>query len=106
MGLRRSERNDKVRFMTAIIVYGKPDCVDFLRSKTLLDRFAIPFEFHDIQSSAAAAVIAEEISGGSSSPVLVFPDGSFQVEPSYEQLAVKLGVDVEAGGDADSRKLR
>ena len=78
--------------MSSLIVYGKPDCTDFLRSKTFLDESGISFEFHDIISDAAAAAAAQRISGGSSSPVIVFEDGYFQVEPSDSELATRLGL--------------
>lgn len=77
--------------MDTLIVYGKPECVDFLRSKALLDRLGVEFEWHDILASAEDADRAREISGGASSPVIVFADGTHQVEPSDVDLSVKLG---------------
>ncbi len=89
--------------METLEIFGKPDCVDFNRSKALLDGFEVPFTFHDILTDPDAAAEALRISGGPSSPVIVFPDGSFQVEPSNADLAAKLGreapVQLDENGD-------
>jgi glutaredoxin len=88
--------------MEPLIVYGKPDCVDFLRSKALLDDLEVPFEWRDIIASPEDAARATAISGGTSSPIIVFADGSFQVEPSDAELAVKLGFPApEAAADGE-----
>lgn len=79
-----------------IVVYGKPDCVDTLRSRKLLDDLGVAFEWRDIVASQEDADSARVISGGASVPVVVFPDGSFQVEPSNEALAGKLGLEARA----------
>jgi glutaredoxin len=81
----------------SVVVYGKPECVDFRRSSALLGALGVGFEFHDILSDPEAARRAVEISGTTSSPVIVFADGSFQVEPSDDALAQKLGLAVPAG---------
>ena len=73
-----------------ITVYGKPECTDWARCRSLLDAHEIRFEFHDILSDPQAARDAQKISGGSSSPVLVFEDNSFLVEPSDEDLTEAL----------------
>ncbi|MDF1478300.1 glutaredoxin domain-containing protein [Leifsonia sp. H3M29-4] len=86
--------------MDSLIVYGKPDCTDFLRSKALLDSLEVPFQWHDIVASAEDAERAAAISGGSRSPVIVFADGSFQVEPTDDELAVKLGFPAPGAGTA------
>lgn len=89
--------------METLIVYGKPECVDFLRSKALLDRLGVAFEWHDILASTEDADRAREISGGASSPVIVFADGTHQVEPSDVDLAVKLGFPApESNGDTEA----
>ncbi len=77
--------------METVTVYGKPECVDALRSRALLDCLGVEFDWHDILASEADAARAQEISGGLSSPVIVFRDGTHQVEPTDAELAVKLG---------------
>jgi glutaredoxin len=88
--------------VSALTIYGKPDCVDFLRTRALLDRLEIPFEFHDIMGDRSAASTAERISGGSSSPVIVFGDGSFQVEPTDAELAARLGFEPPASAQSET----
>jgi hypothetical protein len=44
----------------------------------------------DVEASAEAASRALEISGRTSIPVIAFPDGEFQVEPSDAELKTKL----------------
>lgn len=73
-----------------ITVYGKPECTDFLRSKEVLHKRSVDFSFVNILESSEAAEEAERISGGKSSPVIVFADGSFQVEPTDSALEEKL----------------
>ena len=73
-----------------ITVYGKPECTDWARSRAVLESLKVGYEFHDILDDADAAAIAEEISGGVASPVIVFTDGTFVVEPSDEELISKL----------------
>jgi len=74
----------------ALIVYGKPECTDWARSRALLEQHGVDYDFIDIVGSAEAAQKAHDISGGPSSPVIVFPDGSFVVEPSDEELSTAL----------------
>jgi glutaredoxin len=81
-------------------IFGKPDCVDFNRSKLLLDSLDVPFIFHDILADPDAAAEALRVSGGTGSPVIVYPDGGYQVEPSDADLAAKLGYDASVGPNA------
>ncbi|MET0994848.1 MAG: glutaredoxin domain-containing protein [Mycobacterium sp.] len=92
--------------MSSLTIYGKSDCKDFLRSKALLDGFEVPFRFHDIISDVAAAATAQRISGSSSSPVIVFEDGTFQVEPSDPELAARLGLEPPASVGDDACVVR
>jgi glutaredoxin len=73
-----------------ITVYGKPQCTDWARSRSLLEAHKLKFEFHDILGDPQAAQTAQEISGGPASPVIVFEDRSFLVEPSDEDLTESL----------------
>jgi mycoredoxin len=74
----------------ALTVYGKPECTDWARSRALLESHGIDYNFLDILASTSEAEKAQEISGGPSSPVIIFPDGSFVVEPSDEALTEAL----------------
>jgi glutaredoxin-like protein len=75
-----------------ITVYGTSWCRDCVRSKALLDAEGVAYRWVDIEQSKAAADEALAISGRTSVPVIVFPDGSHVVEPSDETLKAKLAV--------------
>jgi len=73
-----------------ITMYGADWCSDCRRSKALLDAEGVDYDYVDIEQSAEAADAAKAISGRTSIPVIVFTDGSFQVEPSNAELLAKL----------------
>lgn len=71
-------------------MYGADWCSDCRRSKALLDAEGVDYDYIDVEQSAEAAEAAKAISGRTSIPVIAFPDGSFQVEPSDDDLRAKL----------------
>lgn len=71
-------------------VYGADWCRDCLRTKRQLDGLGVAYEYVDIESVAGAADEARDISGRTNIPVVVFPDGSHQVEPADAEVAAKL----------------
>lgn len=71
-------------------MYGTEWCSDCRRSKAVLEGLGVAYEFIDIEAVPEAATAAEGISGRKSTPVIVFPDGTFQVEPSDSDLKTKL----------------
>ncbi len=71
-----------------ITMYGADWCGDCVRTKTQLTELGVEFEFLDTEAGHRGK--AMEISGGQSIPVVVFPDGDFLVEPSNDQVEVKL----------------
>jgi mycoredoxin len=71
-------------------IYGAPWCGDCVRSKSLLDRLKVDYQYLDVDQDDAAKDVAIEISGKKSIPVIVFPDGTFLVEPSDLDLTDKL----------------
>jgi mycoredoxin len=73
-----------------ITMYGADWCSDCRRSKALLDAEGVDYSYVDVEQSAEAAEAAKAISGRTSIPVIVFPDGSYQVEPSDDELRAKL----------------
>ena len=73
-----------------ITMYGTATCVDCNRSRRLLDAEGAAYEFIDIGLDAEAADRAKAISGRTSTPLIVFADGSFQVEPTDDELRAKL----------------
>ena len=71
-------------------MYGAPWCGDCVRSKALLDRLKVDYEYIDVDQDNAAKERAIEISGRKNIPVIVFPDSSFLVEPGDLDLTDKL----------------
>jgi len=71
-------------------LYGAPWCGDCVRSKALLDRLGVRYEYIDVDQNVDGKEKAIAISGRQSIPVIVFPDGSFVVEPSDLDLTDKL----------------
>lgn len=74
---------------SGIVLYGKPECVDFKLVQDVLTRENVEFEFINILAGNWADE-ARAISGSEKSPVVVFPDGSFQIEPNEAELRSKL----------------
>ena len=77
-----------------ITMYGADWCIDCRRAKAVLDTNAIDYDYVDVEVSKEAADQAQAISGRTNIPVIVFPDGTHQVEPSDATLTAKL---VEVG---------
>ena len=77
-----------------LTMYGADWCPDCRRSKRLLDRLSVPYDYRDVESDETATEQAQAISGRQSIPVIVFPDGHHLVEPSDPQLRA----DLEAAG--------
>jgi len=83
--------------MADIRVYGAPWCPDCKRSKKFLAEHRIPYEWIDIDHDAEGLRLVEALQkGGHTIPTIVFPGGSFLLEPSDEQLARKLGLKLQA----------
>ncbi len=80
-----------------IKVYGTPWYPDCKRSKKFLAEHRVRYEWIDIdRDPAALAYVEQEQSGGRTIPMIVFPDGSRLVEPGDDELAYKLGLQLEA----------
>jgi len=73
-----------------ILMFGAEWCRDCRRSKALLDREGVEYDYVDLEQVADGADRAHAISGRTNIPVVVFPDGSHLVEPSDAELAAKL----------------
>ena len=69
--------------MADVTVYGADWCPDCLRSKRLLDRLGVDYEYRDVDEDEAAMRSMLGLTGGRQSiPVVVFPDGHLLVEPT------------------------
>lgn len=82
---------------SGITFYGAGWCGDCRRSKALLDSLGVEYAYNDVEHDAAATDKAAELSGGTHIPVIHFPDGAVQVEPTDADLRAKL-VDLEIIG--------
>lgn len=80
---------------SGLTVFGADWCPDCRRSKRLLDRLAVPYDYRDTEQDEAALEEMLQLNGGRQSiPVVRFPDGHILVEPSDPQLRA----DLEAAG--------
>lgn len=83
--------------MAGITVYGAPWCPDCKRAKRFLAEQRVSYDWVDIDQDAAGMRTVEELqNGGRTIPTVVFEDGSLLLEPTNEQLASKLGLDLSA----------
>ena len=73
-----------------IHMYGADWCGDCRRTKTQLNDLGVTFEFLDVDADPEHKAKAIDISGKPNIPVVVFPDGTHQVEPSNAELESKL----------------
>jgi mycoredoxin len=76
-----------------ITIYGTSWCGGVRRARLLFDQQHIPYRWVDIDQNEQAALYVESLANGYRSvPTIVWPDGSFLVEPTTEALAIKLGI--------------
>ena len=71
-------------------MYGADWCSDCRRSKALLDSKGVAYTYVDVEAVLEGADAARAISGRTNIPVIAFPDGTHQVEPSNADLEAKL----------------
>ncbi len=83
--------------MSALTVYGAPWCPDCKRSKQFLAEHRVPYQFVDIDRDREGLALVESLqSGGRTIPTIVFGEGDFLLEPSNEDLALRLGLTLKA----------
>ncbi|WP_157000669.1 glutaredoxin family protein [Agromyces laixinhei] len=73
-----------------VTMYGAEWCSDCRRSKALLDRRGVEYDYVDLETVADGADRAKAISGRTQIPVVVFPDGTHFTEPTDSELSEKL----------------
>lgn len=71
-------------------MYGADWCIDCRRAKGVLDSNSVAYTYVDVDAVVEGANAALAISGRTNIPVIVFPDGTHQVEPSNADLEAKL----------------
>jgi mycoredoxin len=79
-----------------ITMYGASWCGDCRRSKALLDRRGVAYDYVDLEVIPDAADRAMAISGRTRIPVIVFPDGTHFTEPTNDELYTKLDEELAA----------
>lgn len=78
-----------------ITLYGNTWCGGSRRARLLFDQHNIPYHWVDIDRDEKAAQYVESLAHGYRSvPTIVWPDGTFLVEPSTDVLAKKLGIEL------------
>jgi thioredoxin reductase (NADPH) len=76
-----------------ISVYGTTWCPDCRRAKQFFGEHRIQYHWVDIEQDASALAEVERLNAGQRIvPTILFPDGTKLVEPSNEELALKLGL--------------
>jgi mycoredoxin len=73
-----------------LTVFGADWCSDCRRTNQQLTQLGVSFDYLDVEADASAADAARSISGRTSIPVIVYPDGTHQVEPSNAEVEAKL----------------
>lgn len=75
----------------SVTVLGADWCGDCRRSKRLLDRLGVPYEWVDLVAQPDRMdEVKRHNDGRQSIPVVVFPDGSHVTEPSDPELTRRL----------------
>jgi glutaredoxin-like protein len=87
---------------TTLTVYGANWCSDCRRAKNVLNAAGVAYTYIEVDKDEAAAARAIEISGAKSIPVIVFPDGSYLIEPSNEELLAAVGTAGLLGGASET----
>lgn len=83
--------------LAEIKVYGAPWCPDCKRTKKFLAEHRQPYEWIDIDENTDGLRFVERLqNGGRTIPTIIFLDGSHLLEPSDEDLARKLGLQLKA----------
>ncbi len=76
-----------------LIVYGAPWCPDCRRAKQFLGEQRVQYSWVDIDEDEKARSYVQEVNDGKQIiPTIMFPDGSFLVEPTNAELAQKLDI--------------
>ncbi|MGE0058458.1 MAG: FAD-dependent oxidoreductase, partial [Dehalococcoidia bacterium] len=82
---------------SGITVYGAPWCGDCKRAKKFFGEHRVDYVWVDIDQDQAARAHVENLQrGGRTIPTITFPDGSVLLEPSNDELATKLGLQLKA----------
>ena len=88
--------NDTNNEQKQIVMYTTSWCPDCHRAKYLLDEYGISYINIDVEADAAGLAFVQQVNNGQRVvPTIVFPDNSILVEPTNQQLAEKVGLELE-----------
>lgn len=87
--------------LTETLIFGADWCRDCRRAKIVFEKAGAPFKYVDLVADPAAADIAKDISGRTNIPVILYSDGSHQVEPSNADMQRKIDELRLAAGEAE-----
>lgn len=76
--------------LSETIIFGADWCGDCRRAKLIFDRSGAPYRYVDLVREPAAVGVAQDISGRTNIPVILYADGSHQVEPSNADMLRKI----------------
>ncbi len=83
--------------MADVKVYGAPWCPDCKRTKKFLGEQRVRYDWLDIDEDPEALRFVEKLqNGGRTIPTVIFGDGSHLLEPSNDEVARKLGLQLKA----------
>ncbi len=78
-----------------IIMYSTTWCSDCFRAKWFFEKYGVEYKENNIEENPDANETVIRLTGGHRSvPTILFPDGSILVEPTYRELAHKIGVEI------------
>lgn len=80
-------------------------CPDCRRSKALLDRLGVAYEYVDLEAEPDRYAEVEAISGGRSIPTILFPEGDHLVEPDDATLAARVDLDRPGTPGDEERRI-
>lgn len=72
------------------MMFGADWCGDCIRAKQVFADMGVDYDYIDLVKDESAATVAREISGRTNIPVIVYPDGSFQVEPVNAEITARV----------------
>ena len=79
--------------MSTIKMYGTSWCKDCIRARAYLDENGIGSAWTDVDEETEFVSLIKGLNIGTQRvPTILFPDGSVLIEPSNEQLKMKLGL--------------
>jgi mycoredoxin len=78
---------------TQIVMYTTASCSDCSRAKAFFDANNVAYVGIGLEGNAEATEFVMRVNNGLQSvPTIVFPDGSVLVEPSWEELKLKISI--------------